>query len=451
MPTKLPAKLPTKLPTKLFRHSLLVGAIFALLTAISWAGSSTCLAKHLVANPEAARLGLERAWFAQVRVDPSQHKMVQWVLERDQIFALTSAGTVQAIDAETGKTLWTAEVGIDDSAAIGIAVNANSVALLGSGRLHLLDRTDGHQLWSRSIGGAVTAAPAMSNNYVFVALLSGRVEGYRLDDPTAAAWQYQSNGHTFQGPTVTGKIMSWPTDRRQLYVAKSERPQVLFRVESNEEIVSAPAEKAPYLYVGSLDGYLYSFHEPSGSEQWRYATGYAITSQPAVVGEKVFVASEGPSLHAVDAATGRPLWQVDGATQFAALGKNHAYGMGRYGALLVIDSETGLLKGRIATGAGGTALVNDQSDRLFLVNDRGLVQCLHEVGATSPTWYRAVVEDETTSDEEGTTAEEAETEGDGGNRPNAFEDVPDDEANDEADDEAGDDFGGFEDEADPFQ
>jgi hypothetical protein len=200
--------------------------------------------------------------------------------------------------------------------------------------------------------------------------------------------------------------MSWPSDRGLLYVARANSPRVLFRVEANDEIVAAPASQTPYLYVGSLDGYFYCFHETSGSERWRYATGYAVTTQPAVIGNKAFVASEAPALHAVDALTGKPLWQADGIQQFVAAGKHHTYGMDRYGALMVLDSRSGVLAGRLATGAGNTALVNHQSDRIFLVNDRGLVQCLHEVDAIQPTWHQAIQAADSKSESAEPTASE---------------------------------------------
>jgi hypothetical protein len=47
--------------------------------------------------------------------------------------------------------------------------------------------------------------------------------------------------------------------------------------------------------------------------------------------------------------------------------------------------------GRLPVAEGLTTLVNDQTDRIFLVNDRGLVQCLHEIGVNEPTLYRQPV------------------------------------------------------------
>jgi hypothetical protein len=97
-----------------------------------------------------------------------------------------------------------------------------------------------------------------------------------------------------------------------------------------------------------------------------------------------------------------------GVTQFVALGKQHVYGLDRFGSLLVIDAKTGGLVGRLPhnrlLSAGnqnpwserGPALVNDQNDRIFLVSNTGLVQCLHEIGVTEPIVYRQPASDSET-------------------------------------------------------
>jgi hypothetical protein len=148
----------------------------------------------------------------------------------------------------------------------------------------------------------------------------------------------------------------------------------------------------PYLYVASLDGYLYAMNELTGLEQWRYATGFPVTSSPAIVGEHAYVASLEPVLHCLDAKTGARLWRAPGVSHFATQGKARVYASDRYGNLVILDSKTGALVGRLRTAEGLKTVVNDQTDRLFLVNDRGLVQCLREIGAVEPTLYRKPAE-----------------------------------------------------------
>ena len=114
------------LQNRFLRCLLLVGV-----TTVSSIIPSTSFAEHLVANPTAARLGLQRAWFAQVRVDASVHKVVHWLLDKDQLFALTSAGVVQAFNAETGETLWTSELGVGHAPSAG---NRSQLAACGDAR-----------------------------------------------------------------------------------------------------------------------------------------------------------------------------------------------------------------------------------------------------------------------------------------------------------------------------
>jgi hypothetical protein len=183
-----------------------------------------------------------------------------------------------------------------------------------------------------------------------------------------------------------------------LYVCEAEGPEISFRLETNDDIVTSPAEFPPYLYIASMDGYLYCMNEHTGRESWRFSTGYAIISSPAIVGNQAYVASQQPALHAIDAATGKERWHVRGASHFAAQGKNHVYASDRSGNLLAIDLEDGALTGKIRVAEGTFTLVNDQTDRIYLANDEGLIQCLHEIGATEPIAHRPSATEEASMD-----------------------------------------------------
>jgi hypothetical protein len=163
---------------------------------------------------------------------------------------------------------------------------------------------------------------------------------------------------------------------------------VLFRLGTGNDIVTSPAEQAPYLYVASLDGYLYAMNELNGHERWRYSTGYPIVSSPAIVGDRAYVASLEPALHAIDTATGKAAWTARGVSHFAAQGKDRVYASDKYGNLQIFDKQTGKPLGGLRAGEGSYTLVNDQTDRIFVVHEHGLVQCLREMGTKAPTLYR---------------------------------------------------------------
>lgn len=371
------------------RRPVLVRLVGLLALALAAGTMAPTVARSpLVSYDDAARCGLVRSWYAQAPVDYSRSRVEQWKLFYDRIYATSTAGLLTEFDAETGETTWTTSIGAPGAAAFGPGVNLDYVAIVSASKLYLLDRRDGHVIWSRDLGSAPAAGPALSDRYAFVALLSGRIEAYDLKDPEAQPWYYSSAGRSYQRPTVTGRVVSWPTTTGYLYVASAEDPRLLYRLETNDEIVASPVEQRPYLYAASRDGYIYCVQEITGAEKWRFSTGYAIESKPAVVGDVTFAASQEPALHALDSKTGEEGWVALGLSSFVARGKERVYAADTFGNIYVIELKSGQYVNGLTVPQGTQTIVNDQTDRIFLVNDRGLVQCLHEQGVDMPTKYR---------------------------------------------------------------
>lgn len=387
------------------RRTIVVAAAALFLTALSVAPAPA--ASPLIGRRVAARLGLERAWFIQLGVDPGRSVVSRWLLTNDRLFGVTTAGAAFAIDSATGERLWVRQISPPGRAAFGPSANSEYVAVVSGSKLYLLDREDGRTRWIRDLGSAPGAGPALSETYGFVAMVTGRIEGYELHSPDAQPWYYQSKGRTYLQPTTTGRVVTWPTNLGYLYVSRSDEPKVLYRLETGAEIVASPAKSGPYLFVASLDGYLYCIDELSGGEAWRFSTGYPINDAPAVVGDYAFVGSSRPALHSIDVETGAELWQAIGYSQFVARGKSHVYAADRYGNLGVLDAQTGEQLARLPVAEGIQPLVNDQTDRIYLINNHGLVQCLHEVGVEEPIEYKSPFEVEPAPTTEGTPDEEA--------------------------------------------
>jgi hypothetical protein len=188
-------------------------------------------------------------------------------------------------------------------------------------------------------------------------------------------------------PLVTPDSLVWTTDAGYLYVGGADHPGVRYRLETRAEFVARPAYRAPLIYAASLVGEVFAVDEHEGALAWKFVTGFPTYRAPAAVGDRLFVASEEPMLHCVDATTGAHQWDVPGISQFATATKTHVYGVDRFDTIHILNLADGAPVGRIFSGGMVTALVNDQTDRLFLISEKGLVQCLHEIGANETTHY----------------------------------------------------------------
>ena len=375
-------------------------------------GTTVAADGPLVTYDQAARVGLERAWFAQVGLDTTQNRISNWFLYGNRLYSVSTGGTIFALDAETGKTLWSSQVGKAGHISFGPGANDKYIATVSGSQLHLLESDTGRIAWSRYMGSAPSSGPALSERHAFVAMVTGRIEGYLLEDPHKPAWYSQSVGHTYLSPTTTDMHVTWPTDRGYLYVCRPDPPGVIYRLETGDEIVTPAVSMGSDLLVGSMDSYLYCINALNGNERWRYATGYPISSKPATVSDRVFVASLQPMLHVLDGESGKPVWTALGVTQFVARGQERIYALDQNGDLQVFDAQSGGNLGRLKVSNrlrltdSPTALVNDQTDRIFLVDDMGLVQCLRETGADEPTLYRKRTVEESAEGEKPEAAEE---------------------------------------------
>ena len=74
-------------------------------------------------------------------------------------------------------------------------------------------------------------------------------------------------------------------------------------------VFSTPAISQGVLYVGSTDGNLYAIDAQSGTQKWKFPAGVRITSSPAVAGGLVYFASYSGSFIALDSATGQVKWK----------------------------------------------------------------------------------------------------------------------------------------------
>ena len=92
--------------------------------------------------------------------------------------------------------------------------------------------------------------------------------------------------------------------------------ELRWRYETGDAVFSSPAVVDGVVYVGSSDSYLYAVDADSGELRWRYETGDAVLSSPTVMDGVVYVGSVDGSAYAVDEdgsndADGSNVTQVD--------------------------------------------------------------------------------------------------------------------------------------------
>jgi len=268
------------------------------------------------------------------------------------VVAGSSNGEIVALEAATGERRWLTEV---TSEVLGAPAVAGDIVLVQTvnGKITALGAADGSTLWSvqqsvpaLSVRG--TASPVVSRGLVISGFDNGRVVAYELEDGSEA-WNVLMDppsgrteldrlidvngsvvvaGNDIYAASYQGRIGSIALESGQLLwsrefsshsgfaidfssiYASLQRIEVVAllrgtgcelwrRKDVRNREVSAPVIHGASVAVGDFEGYLHWFDLRTGELQARAKTdGEAITAQPLVLNDILYVLTEGGSLYA---------------------------------------------------------------------------------------------------------------------------------------------------------
>ncbi len=151
----------------------------------------------------------------------------------------------------------------------------------------------------------------------------------------------------------------------------SEQHGLVWKFDTGAAVRSSPAVSNGVVYIGSADGHLYAVDANTGQERWKFKTGKAVYSSPAIAGGVVYVGSADGRVYAVDADNGQERWKfktgkavpsprngaIDwelhkGVFSSPAVAGGTVYFGAADGHLYAVDANTGQETWRFKTGKG---------------------------------------------------------------------------------------------------
>ena len=203
---------------------------------------------------------------------------------------------------------------------------AHGVVFVGGqdGQLHAIDGRSGQKRWSFRAGGPVRTRPGIvrdalvfqaDDGYLYkldaatgveawrVPLVSKPIERLPFDNPKSRYDRFGSDvtvggGRLYVG-THDGHVVA-------LDPAKGER---LWDFATGDSVLATPALDSGRVYAGSYDKSVYALDAATGALLWKRATEGAVVSTPAVAGDLVVVGNRAYDLLGLRAATGEVAWK----------------------------------------------------------------------------------------------------------------------------------------------
>lgn len=246
----------------------------------------------------------------------------QPVVSNGRIFTLDAQATVQAT-ATSGAVLWQRDLTpLRDKASQasggGLAVDGETVYVSsGFGLISALDAASGQVIWTQELDAGGTGTPTVAGNLLY--FVSGDNRAWAIDK-TSGRIQWQLNG-VEGGASVVGGPAPAVTDQLVLFPF------------SNGNIVTAFRLGGVRRWDASVAG------SRSGTA---LAEISAVTGDPVIDGNTVYVSNFSGRLAALDLDTGSRIWSAnEGALSPVAVGGGSVFLISDQNELLRLDANDG--------------------------------------------------------------------------------------------------------------
>lgn len=339
----------------------------------------------LISKTLATRHGMQRQWHTQVPLDPANNRVTHLSLvlksetSPDTLFVQTERSTLFAIDAETGKMIWSKLVGNPDLVSCKVGCNGQMVAVLNGSSLYLLNRINGRILWSRSFPGVPASGPVLSQRYAYVPLLDGCVVAHPVQKVADDSDSDKKQGDDVQA--TSAKIAS--ASRLILEQGKLE-PLIcpsIYRIETQPVLIQNDATADRLAWVNKRGMYVGAINNTGGNEfrlDYSLSTAMSFESSPTFVPSRfihpdeskresesaaeegpfaqnetvkdvpifgaILVASMSGQVNAIQAGSGSTLWEYHIGQPIVkpvvAIG-TRAYVVSQFGLMICFDVQTG--------------------------------------------------------------------------------------------------------------
>ena len=215
------------------------------------------------------------------------------VCDHDTVYVGTTRGNLYALEAETGRRVWTVETTLSTETAPVVTREFVYVAT-EDGTVRAVDPATGDHRWDVEVSGALAGAPTLEGGRLFV----GHADGLSVlvAETGDLLWTHETEGAVAGSPAVaddrewSGPRVFVATDEETVLALEAEDGESMWEVPTDGVVAGGPTIADGRVYVADDAGRLLALDGEDGQSWFTYKTRDPFTSSVTVLtGETVAV------------------------------------------------------------------------------------------------------------------------------------------------------------------
>ena len=185
-----------------------------------------------------------------------------------------------------------------------------------AGSIIAIRSSDGEVIWRRDIGSPAHASPTIAADRVYVPLDNARVVALNVEDGQPV-WERRLGGQPNEILAVDDQLFVGAADNF-LYCLKSSDGIVDWRWRTGADVRGLPAVDEQRVYFASLGNVLRALNRSNGVQQWIQMLRLRPTAGPVQAGATVVVGGLQPPLRGFNSKDGAPAGEIAATGELAA-------------------------------------------------------------------------------------------------------------------------------------
>ena len=358
---------------------------------------------------------LVQLWETQAILNVERDVVAHIVNDEDVVYVQSTAGIVTALNAETGREMWTAQVGRTDEVAMPASSNASIVMIVAGPALYALDKFSGKELFSYRLPSQPSAGPVITEGSFFIPLADNSLctcalktlqylERYNKLPPgigQAIAWRFVTGEVIKQAPVAGSSRVGFVTEKGNIFVVdisggQAGRSKFQFLMQSPPTApLTLVTRDQEYLLAAANNRLFCIGMNTNGRMQWTFPLGQRVSEPVTVIGQDVYIVGDDGELLGLGLKSGLPL-QTANDQPFAltdvevlvSVTEKAVYVLDSAGRLVTVNRKTGQVVAKEQHRDLSIPIRNSVTDRVYLSSTSGRVVCMKESGIDFPIYHQ---------------------------------------------------------------